>query len=58
MQFGTHMLEKEAEDWWHNTVQGFNEDDIEVTRALFRDAFLEKYFPEDVRGKKEMDSLS
>ncbi|XP_050890855.1 uncharacterized protein LOC127096312 [Lathyrus oleraceus] len=54
VQFGTHMLEKEAEDWWRNIVQRFDEDGIEVTWALFRDAFLEKYFPEDVRGKKEI----
>ncbi|XP_050896661.1 uncharacterized protein LOC127103447 [Lathyrus oleraceus] len=35
VQFGTHMLEKEAEDWWRNTVQRFDEDGIEVTWALF-----------------------
>ncbi|XP_050876049.1 uncharacterized protein LOC127079713 [Lathyrus oleraceus] len=51
VQFCTHM---EAEDWWHNIVQRFDEDGIEVTWSLFRDAFLEKYFPEDVRGKKEI----
>ncbi|XP_050885288.1 uncharacterized protein LOC127088774 [Lathyrus oleraceus] len=51
------MLEKEAEDWWRNTVQRFDEDGIEVTWALFRDAFLEKYFPEDVRGMKEIEFL-
>ncbi|XP_050889202.1 uncharacterized protein LOC127094404 [Lathyrus oleraceus] len=26
VQFGTHMLEKEAEDWWRNIVQRFDED--------------------------------
>ncbi|XP_050920245.1 uncharacterized protein LOC127137869 [Lathyrus oleraceus] len=57
VQFGTHMLEKEAEDWWRNTIQRFDEDGIEVTWALFRDAFLEKFFPEDVRGKKEIKFL-
>ncbi|XP_058747129.1 uncharacterized protein LOC131620127 [Vicia villosa] len=29
VQFGTHMLEKEAEDWWNNTLQRFEEDGIE-----------------------------
>ncbi|XP_050888793.1 uncharacterized protein LOC127093949 [Lathyrus oleraceus] len=29
VQFGTHMLEKEAEDWWRNTVQKFDEDSRE-----------------------------
>ncbi|XP_050896750.1 uncharacterized protein LOC127103543 [Lathyrus oleraceus] len=57
VQFGIHMLEKEAEDWWRNTVKRFDEDDIEVSWSLFRDAFLEKYFLEDVRGKKEIEFL-
>ncbi|XP_058726053.1 uncharacterized protein LOC131597366 [Vicia villosa] len=57
VQFGTHMLEKEAEDWWHSTVQTFEEEGMEVTWALFRDAFLDNYFPEDVRGKKEVEFL-
>ncbi|XP_058768834.1 zinc finger protein GIS2-like [Vicia villosa] len=29
VQFGTHMLGKEAEDWWNNTLQRFEEDGIE-----------------------------
>ncbi|XP_050877720.1 uncharacterized protein LOC127081511 [Lathyrus oleraceus] len=57
VQFGTHMLEKEVEDWWRNTVQRFDEDGIEVTWALLRDAFLEKYFPKDIRGKKGIEFL-
>ncbi|XP_050908915.1 uncharacterized protein LOC127122658 [Lathyrus oleraceus] len=27
VQFGTHILEKEAEDWWRNIVQRFDEDE-------------------------------
>ena len=57
VQFGTHKLEKEAEDWWNNTVQRFDEEGIEVTWALFRDVFLENYFPDDCRGKKEVEFL-
>ncbi|XP_058733723.1 uncharacterized protein LOC131605379 [Vicia villosa] len=57
VQFGTHMLEKEAEDRWNNTLQRFEEDGIEVTWDLFRDVFLENYFPEDCRGKKEVEFL-
>ncbi|XP_058756335.1 uncharacterized protein LOC131629574 [Vicia villosa] len=48
---------REAEDWWGNTVQRFDEEGIEVTWAHFRDAFLENYFLEDVRGKKEVEFL-
>ncbi|XP_058768830.1 uncharacterized protein LOC131642620 [Vicia villosa] len=57
VKFGTHMLEKEAEDWWNNTLQRFEEDGIEVTWDLFRDVFLENYFPEYCRGKKEVEFL-
>ncbi|XP_058733245.1 uncharacterized protein LOC131604847 [Vicia villosa] len=28
VQFGTHMLEKEAEDWWGNIAQRFDEEDV------------------------------
>src|SRR3954469_14835213 len=45
VQFGTHMLTEGAEDWWSNTVRRFDEEGIEVTWNLFRDAFLENYFP-------------
>ncbi|XP_058741266.1 uncharacterized protein LOC131613631 [Vicia villosa] len=57
VQFGAHMLEKEAEDWWGNTAQRFDEEGIQVTWDHFRDAFLENYFPEDCRGKKEVEFL-
>ncbi|XP_058741141.1 uncharacterized protein LOC131613493 [Vicia villosa] len=45
VRFDTHMLEKEAEDWWGNTAQRFDEEGMEVTWALFHDAYLENYFP-------------
>lgn len=51
----THMLEKEAEDWWNNTSQRFVEDETVVTWLVFKEAFLEKYFPEYERGKKEIE---
>ncbi|XP_058777195.1 uncharacterized protein LOC131651555 [Vicia villosa] len=57
VQFGFHMLEKEVEDWWGNIIQRFDEEGIEVTWALFSDAFLENYFPKDVSGKKEVEFL-
>ncbi|XP_058766122.1 uncharacterized protein LOC131639659 [Vicia villosa] len=54
---GTHMLEEEAEDWWNNTSQRFVEEEVVVTWVVFKEAFLEKYFPEDERGKKEIEFL-
>ncbi|XP_058722849.1 uncharacterized protein LOC131594680 [Vicia villosa] len=57
VQFGTHMMTKEADVWWSNTVPRFEIEGIEVTWTLFRDVFLENYFPGDVRGKKEVRNL-
>ena len=57
VRFGTHMLEKEVENWWGNTSQRFEEEETEVTWALFREEFMEKYFLEDVCGKKEIEFL-
>ncbi|XP_058727635.1 uncharacterized protein LOC131599210 [Vicia villosa] len=57
VQFGTHMLTKEADGWWNNTVRRFEREGIEVTWTLFRDAFLGNFCPEDVRGKKEVRFL-
>ncbi|XP_050878076.1 uncharacterized protein LOC127081892 [Lathyrus oleraceus] len=56
-QFVTHMLLEEAEDWWDNTRQILEVIGTEITWVVFRKEFLEKYFPEDVRGKKEMEFL-
>src|SRR4051812_45405304 len=44
VQFGTHMLTKEADVWWSNTVRRFEIEGIEVTWTLFHDAFLETIF--------------
>ncbi|XP_050889306.1 uncharacterized protein LOC127094531 [Lathyrus oleraceus] len=42
-----------AQEW----LKRFDEDGIDVTWSVFHDGFLEKYFPEDVRGKKEIEFL-
>ncbi|XP_050878174.1 uncharacterized protein LOC127081990 [Lathyrus oleraceus] len=55
--FGTHMLSEEAEDWWDNTRQILEVVGAEITWTVFRVQFLEKYFPEDVGSKKEIEFL-
>lgn len=57
VHFGTHMLEKEAKDLWGNTRHIFYEEGTEVTWAIFREAFMEKYFPEDIHGNKEVELI-
>lgn len=57
VQFDTHMLSEEVEDWWDNVRQRLEDTGAEDTWVVFRNEFLEKYFPEDVRGKKEIEFL-
>lgn len=52
------MFSEEAKDWWDNTRQRLECDGTEVTWTVFRARFLEKYFPEDVHSKKEIEVLS
>jgi len=56
--FATHMLADEAEYWWENThprLEGAG--GVVVQWETFRQTFMEKYFPEDVKNRKEMESL-
>ncbi|XP_058782929.1 uncharacterized protein LOC131657562 [Vicia villosa] len=55
--YGTHMLAVEADDWWLETRQRLEVAGEEITWIVFRREFLRKYYPEDVRGKKEIEFL-
>jgi len=55
--FGTYTLVEEDEYWWENTRQCLEAEGQDVTWDVFKRVFLEKYFPEDVRNKKEMELL-
>src|ERR1051325_1457785 len=57
VRYGTHMLASEANDWWLETRQRLEATDEEITWAVFCREFLRKYYPEDVRGKKEIEFL-
>lgn len=57
VRFGTHMLVKEADDWWVATHDKLTAAGEEITWTVFQREFLRKYFPEDVRGKKEVEFL-
>jgi len=52
VHFGMHMLAEEADDWWVSTHPILENRGGVVTWAVFRREFLNRYFPEDVRGKK------
>ena len=57
VRFGTHMLAEEADDWWISLLPILEQDGAEVTWAVFKREFLDRYFPKDVRGKKEIKFL-
>ncbi|XP_058767796.1 uncharacterized protein LOC131641508 [Vicia villosa] len=57
VRYGTHMLAVEANDWWLENRQRLENAGEEITWAVFRKEFLRKYYPEDVRGKKEIEFL-
>jgi len=57
VRFGTHMFVEEADDWWVCILPTREHGGGVVTWAMFRREFLDRYFPEDVRGKKEIEFL-
>ncbi|XP_050909502.1 uncharacterized protein LOC127123316 [Lathyrus oleraceus] len=56
--YGTHMIFEEAKYLWDNARQRFQDSGTVVTWVVFKEAFLEKYFPADVRNKKEIEFLN
>ena len=57
VRYGTHMLKREADDWWMTTRQRLMVANEEITWAVFQREFKRKYYPEDVRGKKKVEFL-
>jgi len=57
VHFGTHLLAEEADDWLVSLLPILEQDGVVVTWAVFRREFLDRYFPEDARGKKEIEFL-
>ena len=57
MRFGTRMLAEEADDWWVSTQPILHNEGAGITWAVFRREFSRRYFPEDVRGKKEIEFI-
>jgi hypothetical protein len=58
VKLATHMLAEEAEYWWTNAKGRLEASEEAVTWARFKSEFLRKYFPEDLRTKKEVEFLN
>src|ERR1044072_3143671 len=55
--YAGYMLTGEAENWWTQAKQRLAQENQEITWPVFKVAFLAKYFPEDVKGRKEVEFL-
>ena len=56
--FATFILVEGAENWWRFTKQQLKDEGRQITWEVFKQKFLEKYFPEDLRRKKEVEFLN
>jgi hypothetical protein len=51
------MLAEKADDWWVSVQPVLEVGGAAATWVVFKREFLNRYFPEDVRGKKEIEFL-
>jgi len=58
VKLAIHMLAEEAEYWWTKSKGRLEASGEVVTWARFKSEFLRKYFPEDLRTKKEVEFLN
>ncbi|KAE9587478.1 putative retrotransposon gag domain-containing protein [Lupinus albus] len=55
--YASYMLVKEAETWWEFTQRQMETEGRVITWIAFKEKFLQKYFPADLKRKKEMEFL-
>jgi len=58
VRLATHMLAEEAEYWLTSTKRKIEASGDVITWVRFKNEFLKKYFPEDLRTKKEAEFLN
>jgi len=56
-RLATHILAEEAEYWWASAKRRVEAGGEVVSSERFKGEFLRKYFPEDLRNKKEVEFL-
>ncbi|XP_057452222.1 uncharacterized protein LOC130744042 [Lotus japonicus] len=55
--YASYLFHEEARNWWVHAKSRITPPDGVLTWSIFKEAFLEKYFPADVKGKKETEFL-
>jgi len=58
VRLATHILAEEAEYWWTSTKRRIEASGDAITWVRFKNEFLKKYFPKDMRNKKEAEFLN
>ncbi|XP_057432009.1 uncharacterized protein LOC130724738 [Lotus japonicus] len=56
VSYASYLLEEEAETWWTQVKPRMIQVNL-MTWMEFKRVFLEKYFPEDVKARKEVEFL-
>jgi len=57
VRLATHMLADEVEFWWANAKRRLEVCGAVVSWERFKEEFLKKYFPADLRSKNEVEFL-
>ncbi|KAF1898433.1 hypothetical protein Lal_00042127 [Lupinus albus] len=57
LAYATYMLVIEAENWWEFTRRQMETEGQLISWSTFKAKFLHKYFPADLKRKKEMEFL-
>ncbi|XP_057444244.1 uncharacterized protein LOC130736425 [Lotus japonicus] len=55
--FTSYLLSGKARTWWTSVRGRITSEEGELTWEIFKNSFLEKYFPADAKGRKEMEFL-
>lgn len=55
--YAGYLLTGEAETWWTQAKEKLLQANQEINWPVFKGEFLEKYFPDDIKGKKEIEFL-
>ncbi|KAF1860124.1 hypothetical protein Lal_00033719 [Lupinus albus] len=53
--YASYMLANEAENWWEMTRRQMEMEGQVIVWGTFKEKFLQKYFPADLKRKKEME---
>nr|KYP67766.1 hypothetical protein KK1_024118 [Cajanus cajan] len=57
VKLATFMLTADAHFWWEGALQRMIDGGVHLNWDNFKRVFLDKYFPDDVRSRKEMEFL-